>query len=54
MLFQVSPRRYEYRFIFVELEGFPPRTIIIEDNRLETDWINKHNFQVASLRVVQY
>ncbi|XP_028392011.1 mitochondrial import inner membrane translocase subunit Tim21-like [Dendronephthya gigantea] len=34
---QVSSRRYEYRFIFVELEGFPFRTIIIEDNRYETD-----------------
>lgn len=30
---QTSSRKYEYRFIFVELEGFPPRTIIIEDNR---------------------
>lgn len=25
--------KYEYRYMFVELEGYPARTIIIEDNR---------------------
>lgn len=34
---QVSSRKFDYRFIFVELEGFPPRTIVIEDNRWQPD-----------------
>eukprot|EP00057_Strongylocentrotus_purpuratus_P014508 XP_011668982.1 PREDICTED: mitochondrial import inner membrane translocase subunit Tim21 [Strongylocentrotus purpuratus] len=25
--------RYEYRYLFVELDGYPKRTIVLEDNR---------------------
>ena len=31
--FQNDQGKYECRFLFVELKGYPPATIVLEDNR---------------------